>query len=106
MERPKRGCDLGTCMVECKRVFSAYSRDFKDCRVNKFFGVFEVFLGVFKKTKEKKDRVRGSADMESHCLFLVVCVSPKEEYRCSRLCLNSSSARNVTHINFFSEFIS
>ena len=38
-------------------VFSAHFSGFLRVRkVRKFLGVFEVFLGIFEKTKEKKDR--------------------------------------------------
>ena len=39
-------------------MFSAYFPGFLRVRkARKILGVFEVFLGIFKKTKEKKDRV-------------------------------------------------
>ena len=41
-------------------MFSAYFTGFLGVRkVRKILGVFEVFLGVFEKTKEKKDREGG-----------------------------------------------
>ena len=38
-------------------VFCLFYRVFKGSQGEKILGVFEVFLGVFEKTKEKKDRV-------------------------------------------------
>ena len=41
-------------------VFSAYFPGFLRVRqLRKILGVFEVFLGIFEKTKEKKERVDG-----------------------------------------------
>ena len=41
-------------------VFCLFSWVFKGSQGEKILGVFEVFLGIFEKTKEKKDRVRAS----------------------------------------------
>ena len=38
-------------------VFCLFSRFLRVRKVRKFLGVFEVFVGIFEKTKEKKDRV-------------------------------------------------
>ena len=47
-------------------VFSAYFPGFLRVRkVRKILGVFEVFLGIFEKTKEKKDRVLPQADFST-----------------------------------------
>ena len=41
-------------------MFSAYFPGvLRVLKVRKSLGVFEVFLGIFEKTKEKKDRVQG-----------------------------------------------
>ena len=41
-------------------MFSDYFSGFKGSQGEKIFGVFEVVLGIFEKTKEKKDRVHSS----------------------------------------------
>ena len=44
-------------------MFSTYFPGFLRVReVRTILGVFEVFLGIFEKTKEKKDRVAGGPD--------------------------------------------
>ena len=49
-------------------VFSAYFPGFLRVRkVRTILGIFEVFLGIFERTKEKKDRVKIQAEiMASH----------------------------------------
>ena len=45
-------------------MFSAsFPGDLRVRKVRKILGVFEVFLGIFEKTKEKKDREFRSAHM-------------------------------------------
>ena len=39
-------------------VSGLFSSVLRVCKARKILGVFEVFLGIFKKTKEKKDRVQ------------------------------------------------
>ena len=48
-------------------VFSAYFPGFLRVRkVREILGVFEVFLGIFEKTKEKKDRVLEASNALNH----------------------------------------